>query len=248
MAGATVLLRVQDPAYRCLLERTLTRRMYHAICSDLDDTLLAQVVHHEPEVLLLDDRELVACVPLRQRFRRLSIIGVGDRPDPGRAIFALDQGADDYVAAPFAPAELAARIEALLRRYQQMESKEKADDAVLWSEDGYVVLDGVASRLLVGGQPVHVTPIEWALLHCLMAHAGRVLTHRTVLQQVWGQAYGSEASYVRVYIRHLRTKVEHDPTHPQYILTEPGVGYLFAAARSTGTGVAVAAKAEGGAR
>lgn len=224
MVGATIMLWERNPKVRSGLADALTERGYHIVQARLDEIILSQVELYEPDVLFLDDLSL--CAQIRQRWRYLPIFLVEAKRDHQHVVQALDQGADDYVTTPFALGELTARIRALLRRTQQKRSVER-DGGMLSSRDGYLVLDVTAHQVLVGGQAIHLTHTEFALLQFLMSHADRVLTHRFLLQRCWGTAYGTESSYVRIYVNHLRNKIEPDPSHPRYLLTELGVGYVF---------------------
>jgi len=224
MVDATIMLWERDLAIRKRLADALNEQGYHMVRADLEESLFSQVELYEPDVLFLDDPSL--CSQIRQRWRHLPMLLRGTKKDPQRIVQALDQGADDYVAAPFALGELAARIRALLRRSQQAMPEER-EEGVLSSRDGTLVLDVAAHQVLVRGQTIHLTQIEFGLLQLLMRNTGRVLTHRFLLQRCWGEAYGTESGYVRLYVNHLRNKIEPDPSHPCYLLTETGVGYVF---------------------
>jgi two-component system, OmpR family, KDP operon response regulator KdpE len=138
----------------------------------------------------------------------------------------LDAGADDYVTKPFSTTELQARARALLRRAQ---GRGAAGESRI--EIGGLVLDLAARSLTSDGNPVHLTPIEWDLLREMMVNAGRTLTHHHLFNQVWrGRQFGNAQQYLRVYVAHLRRKIEADSIRPRYIHTEPGVGYRFATA------------------
>ena len=140
--------------------------------------------------------------------------------DPARRVEALDAGADDFLGKPFRLAELEARLRALARR------PELRSSAV--TVHGAVTVDRMARTVTVGDRPVHLTPIEWALLTTLVAHADRPLTHRQLFAAVWpGRAYGDAQAYLRVHVAHLRRKLEADPVRPQHLRTEAGVGYRF---------------------
>jgi two-component system KDP operon response regulator KdpE len=138
---------------------------------------------------------------------------------------ALNLGADDYLTKPFGVAELLARVQAALRRSHWTPPQAQAGRLV----QGHVVVDLDRHEVSVRGSPVVLTPTEFSLLAYLMANAGKVLAHQTILQHVWGPEYGQEAEYLRVYIGRLRQKIESDPASPRYLLTERGIGYTFQA-------------------
>jgi two-component system KDP operon response regulator KdpE len=132
---------------------------------------------------------------------------------------ALDAGADDYVTKPFGTDELLARLRAVLRRSNEAGGSPRIE--VL----GGVVIDLHDRRVTVGGEDIHLTPIEFDLLRVLAHHRGRLVTHRQLLQEVWGPEYHDETHYLRVHIAHIRAKLEPDPSRPRGLVTEPGVGY-----------------------
>jgi two-component system KDP operon response regulator KdpE len=134
----------------------------------------------------------------------------------------LDLGADDYITKPFSMPELAARVRAALRRYQR-----PLTETELIRIDDRLMLDQARRRIVVDGRRVELSPLEYRILSCLLDNADRVLTHRSLLAQVWGWEYMDETNYLKVYIHHLRQKIEKDPQKPRYILTERGLGYRF---------------------
>ena len=140
-------------------------------------------------------------------------------------VAALDLGADDFITKPFGVEELMARVRAVLRRARPVEPPASTGAIRI----GEVVVDPAVHSVVVRGQPIKLTPTEFELLRYLMHNAGKALTHRMILQSVWGPEYGDEAEYLRVYIRRLRQKIEVDPLNPQYLLTEHGIGYRFTA-------------------
>ena len=141
--------------------------------------------------------------------------------DEAEKIAALDAGADDYVTKPFAIGELLARLRAVLRRAGG------SGDPVL--QIGALMVDLERSLVTVDGKPVHLTPHEFRLLRLLAQNEGKLLTHRMILREVWGPAYGDESNYLHVYVSQLRRKLEPDPARPRYLLTEPGAGYRLVA-------------------
>jgi two-component system KDP operon response regulator KdpE len=137
-------------------------------------------------------------------------------------IDALDAGADDYLTKPFSVGELRARVRALLRRRSR-----NAESASPIVEFGQVLVDFSRRLVTRNGEAVHLTPIEYRLLTVLAGHPGKVLTQRNLLREIWGPSYIESSHYLRVYVGHLRQKLEEDPTQPQHFLTETGVGYRF---------------------
>jgi two-component system KDP operon response regulator KdpE len=147
------------------------------------------------------------------------------RQDEQDRIRGLDLGADDYIAKPFSPRELLSRIRALLRRTLMPAPSRKTEIVV----DPDLKIDFTRREVMVHGEKVTLRPTEYRLLYHLVSNAGRLLTHETLLSKVWGREYRDEAHYLRLYITYLRQKLEKDPAHPKYILTERGIGYRFKA-------------------
>jgi two-component system KDP operon response regulator KdpE len=190
---------------------------------------LAEAKSLRPELLFVDlglpDGDGVDLIVAVRAWSRLPIIVVSARSQEEQKVRALDAGADDYVEKPFRIAELLARVRASMRRHS-------ADAAA--SADGIVVLgdveiDRVARIVRKAGREVHLTPIEFRLLGVLAVNAGRVLTHRQLLREVWGPERVEHNHYLRVFMGALRHKLEDDPAQPRLLLTETGVGYRLAA-------------------
>ena len=146
----------------------------------------------------------------------------GQEPDK---IAALDAGADDYIAKPFGVGELLARLRVSLRHAER--TVREAGEPVFSAGD--LEVNPGERRVLVGGKEIHLTPIEYRLLATMVKHAGKVLTHRQLLREVWGPPYADQAHYLHVYMAQLRRKIETDPARPRHLLTEPGIGYRLAA-------------------
>ena len=180
----------------------------------------------KPDLLVLDlglpDGNGIDLIRDLRGWSDVPVLVLSARTQENDKIDALDAGADDDLTTPFGVGELQARVRALLRR--RLRSGDTASPLV---EFGAVRVD--LSRRVVerGGQAVHLTPIEYRLLCALLAHPGKVLTQRTLLRDVWGPSYVESSHYLRVYVGHLRQKLEDDPTQPRHFLTETGVGYRF---------------------
>jgi two-component system KDP operon response regulator KdpE len=153
-----------------------------------------------------------------REWTQIPIIVVSVREGEGEKIAALDAGADDYLTKPFGVGELMARMRAALRRVSS------PDHETVYKTDRLVV-DFARREVVVGGQPVSLTPTEYDILRILIQHAGKVLTHHQLIRFVWGSNFDIEPHLLRVNISNLRRKIEADPARPRYILTEPGVGY-----------------------
>ena len=187
---------------------------------------LIEAGSRKPDLLVLDlglpDGNGVDLIRDLRGWSDVPILILSARSQENDKIDALDAGADDYLTKPFAVGELRARVRALLRR--RYRNSEAATPVV---EFGDVAVD--LSRRLVsrGGETVHLTPLEYRLLATLLGHPGRVLTQRNLLREIWGPSYVESSHYLRVYVGHLRQKLEDDPTQPKHFLTETGVGYRF---------------------
>jgi two-component system, OmpR family, KDP operon response regulator KdpE len=175
------------------------------------------------DLVLPDGDGVGVCRSIRE-WSEMPIIVLSAVGEETEKIRALDAGADDYVTKPFAPGELVARLNRALRR----SAATAAGDEPVLSADG-LVLDLAAHRVSVEDREVHLTPKEFDLLRVLMQGRGRLLTHRTLLGEVWGPGYENDTRVLRVHLANLRRKIEPQPGRPRYIVTDPGVGYRFAA-------------------
>jgi two-component system KDP operon response regulator KdpE len=153
------------------------------------------------------------------------IIVLSARDQEQQKIAALDHGADDYLTKPFSTGELMARIRAALRHAARITAQEAGESVY---QNGDLKIDLATRRIFVGENEVHLTPIEFKLLATLVQSAGKVLTHRQLLKEVWGPHQVEETHYLRVFMANLRRKIEGDPAQPRYLLTEQGVGYRLA--------------------
>jgi len=186
---------------------------------------LAEAGTRKPDLLVLDlglpDGDGLALIRDVRGWSAVPIIVLSARVDESDKIAALDAGADDYLTKPFGVGELLARVRANLRR-PRTAAGEAAEPVFRFGE---VEIDRAARLVRRAGAEVHLTPIEYRLLSVLASHAGRVLTHRQLLREVWGPSHSGQSHYLRVYMGHLRHKLEADPAQPRHLLTETAVGY-----------------------
>ena len=217
-----VLIVEDEPAIRRLLRAMLEANDYRALdaatAADAEWTLR----HHRPDLVLLDlGLPDVDGLQLLSQIRKLSpvpIVVLSSRGDEAAKVTALDSGADDYVTKPFGAEELMARIRAGLRHRLQQQGAERTFSS------GDLSVDLVRRLVRRGGEDVKLSPKEYDILEQLVIHAGKVLTHKHLLREVWRDE-SVDPQYLRVYVRQLRQKVEDDPSTPRHVLTEPGVGY-----------------------
>ncbi len=190
---------------------------------------LAAVGTRQPDLLVLDlglpDGDGVSLIRDVRGWSQVPIIVLSARTDEADKIAALDAGADDYLTKPFGTGELLARVRANLRRPRAASGNgdEPAAEAVF--RFGDIELDRAARIVRRAGAEVHLTPTEYRLLSVLVANAGRVLTQRQLLREVWGPSHTDQSHYLRIYMGHLRQKLEADPAQPKHLLTETAVGY-----------------------
>jgi two-component system, OmpR family, KDP operon response regulator KdpE len=224
MNDTTLLLVDDEPQIRRVLQTTLFDAGYGVILAKNGQEGIDTVVREHPDLVLLDINlpdmsGFDACRLIRLSFAG-PILMLSVRNSVRDKIDALDAGADDYIVKPFAMAELLARVRAALRR-------SSAEQPLPKIETSELTVDFEMRMVTVRGNSVHLTPKEFDVLRLLVTQEGRPVTHRKILQTVWGPEYAEETEPVRVVIRQLRKKIEKHPAHPRYILTEPWVGYMF---------------------
>jgi two-component system KDP operon response regulator KdpE len=195
---------------------------YAVEAAETKEQALAALAARPPDALVLDlvlpDGQGVEVCEEVRRWSRLPILVLSAVGDEREKVRALDAGADDYVTKPFGTDELLARLRAVLRR--SVETGGGPEIRI-----GELLIDLAARRVTRGGEEVHLTPIEFDLVRVLAQHRGRLVTHRHLLREVWGPEYTTETHYLRVHVAHIRSKLERDPSRPEYVITEPGVGY-----------------------
>jgi two-component system KDP operon response regulator KdpE len=224
MANAyTVLVIDDEPPILRFLRTSLRAAGYQVVTAENADTALSALVVEKPDVVILDlglpDRSGFEVISEIRKSSSVPIIVLSARDDERSKVQALDLGADDYIGKPFGMAELMARIRAALRHRFQ------AQGELPIFVSGDLSVDLVRRRVTRAGEEIKLSPKEFELLRHLVSHAGKVLTHRHLLREVWGPAHSDEVQYLRVFIRGLRQKLEPNPTRPTHILTELGVGY-----------------------
>lgn len=228
--GQRILVAEDEAPLRDFVSRNLRARGY--IVSEAGNGLeaLALWERENPHLVVLDIMMprmdgLEVCRRIRER-SNAPIIALTALDAEADKVAALDLGADDYLTKPFGVEELLARVRAAMRRSQWQ--SEQPEPGAQWF--GSLMIDLEARAVRRDDVEIRLTPTEFALLAQLVTHAGKVLTHRQLLQRVWGPEYGDEAEYLRVYVQRLRRKIESEPASPRHLLTEPGVGYRFSPA------------------
>jgi two-component system, OmpR family, KDP operon response regulator KdpE len=230
-AGQLVLVVDDEPPITRALSAALTARGYRTVLAATGQEALDKTALQDPAAVILDlglpDLDGLEVLGRIREWSEVPVIVLTAEGAEDRKVRALDDGADDYVTKPFSTPELLARLRVALRHRQRRAAAAGAGDGGL-DEAVFDVGDlriDVAHRVVeVGGRTVELTPKEFAFLALLARHAGKVLTHRMILQEVWGPEYGTESEYLRVYASQLRKKLAEDPQRPR-LVTEPGVGY-----------------------
>jgi two-component system KDP operon response regulator KdpE len=220
-----ILVVEDDPHLRAFLGTCLSGQNWRVLTADTATEGLASARSEKPDLVLLDlglpDLDGVEVVRRLRKRGDLPIIILSARNHERDITQALDAGADDYLTKLFSTAELTARIRALLRRAAPRPGGALREVFAV----GELRVDLARRQVFIAEREIHLTPLEYRLLTVLIAHAGRVVTHRQLLSEVWGPAQIEHSHYVRIYMGQLRHKLEADPAQPRYLLTEAGVGY-----------------------
>jgi len=223
----TILIVDDEPRIRDFVRLNLELEHYSVIEAGNGVEAVDHLREFLPDLVVLDvmmpEMDGFAALKAIREVSNVPVIMLTVRQDEQDRIRGLDLGADDYIAKPFNPRELLSRIRALLRRSFMPPPARKTEIVV----DGDLKIDFSRREVMVRGKKVVLRPTEYRLLYHLVNNAGHLLTHETLLSKVWGREYRDEAHYLRLYITYLRQKLEQDPSHPRYILTERGVGYRF---------------------
>jgi len=218
-----VLVIEDESPVRSFLRTALETHDYRVAEAESGREGLSQATGRQPDVVLLDlglpDQDGLDVLRRLREWSRTPVIVISARGMEHDKVAALDAGADDYLTKPFNTGELLARIRVALRHAAAAPGGEPR------FESGDLVVDLARRTVMIKGAEVHLTPTEFKLLATLVRHAGRVLTHKHLLHEVWGAHTATQVSALRVYMNQLRHKIEAEPAHPRYVITEPGVGY-----------------------
>lgn len=221
----SILLIEDEPQMRRFLRVTLQAHGYRLIEASSGQEGLIEGTTRNPDVILLDlGLPDMDGIEIARRFREWSevpIIIISAREQEEDKVKALDAGADDYLTKPFGAGELLARIRVALR-HKAMQSAGQKDPIFIVDE---LKVDLASRQVFIKGEEIHLTPIEYRLLSVLIKYAGRVVTHRQLLKEVWGPVYTDQQQYLHVYMAQLRKKIESDPARPRLLINEPAVGY-----------------------
>lgn len=219
---STVLVIDDEVQIRRLLRVTLEANGYRVFDAGTGQEGIEEAAQRHPDIVLLDlglpDIDGVTVVKRLREWSKVPVVVLSVRDRDEDKVAALDNGADDYVTKPFSTGELLARL-----RVAQRHSQPSADSAVFRS--GHLEIDLVARVVKMRGKEVKLTATEYSLLRFFVRHAGKVLTHGQILREVWGPNQLQQTHYLRVYVAHLREKLEPNPARPELLITEPGVGY-----------------------
>jgi len=221
----TILVVDDEPQILRVMRASLPARGYEVRTASSGAEAIDEIRKQPPDLMILDlmmpgISGLEVCRQVRA-FSNLPIIVLSAKGSESDKVAALDLGADDYVTKPFGMDELMARVRAVLRRLSD------ADPQTGEISVGDVVINSDERRVIIAGREIKLTPKEFDLFKYLVSNAGKVVTHRALFQAVWGGQAGEPAEYLRVFINQLRRKIEPDPQHPRYIVTDPWVGYRF---------------------
>jgi two-component system KDP operon response regulator KdpE len=229
MPDPVVVLIEDESQIRRFLRAALAGQGYRLFEAATGADGIVEVASRQPDVVIVDlglpDMDGLEVIRRLREWSEVPVIVLSARGGERDKVSALDAGADDYVSKPFGVGELLARLRVALRHAAG--ASHEGDEPAF--KVGDLQVDLLRRHVSVGGREVRLTPVEYRLLATLVRHAGKVITHRQLLREVWGPGHEEQAHYVRVYMAHLRHKLETAPARPRYLLSEPGVGYRLAA-------------------
>jgi two-component system KDP operon response regulator KdpE len=223
--NAVALVVDDEVQIRRLLRLVLEAENYKVYEAETGQQALMEIATHKADIVLLDlglpDLDGLAVLKRLREWSEVPVIVLTVRDDVQEKVTALDAGADDYITKPFSTPELLARLRAAQR-------KTRPEEEMSVFQNGDLIVDLAARVVTRGGHEIKLTATEYALLRLFVKHPGRVLTHRYILREIWGPKSEEHRQYLRVYVTHLRQKIEPDPSRPALISTQPGIGYRFA--------------------
>jgi len=228
-----ILVVDDEPAFVRMVSNTLSHNGYEVLTAGDGQEALRLLFAHNPDLVLLDVMMprmdgWQTCSRIREVSDIPIVIVTGEKKSESDIVFGLDYGADGYLIKPVGNKELLARVKAMLRR---AELPPRQGIKKTTYGDGFLFVDVAERKIIINGERVRLTPTEFKLFALLLENAGRILTHKQLLEKVWGWEYIDDIDHVRIYVWHLRQKIEPDPTRPRYIITEPRVGYCFQKSR-----------------
>jgi len=224
-----ILVVDDEPAFVRLISYALSHNGYEVLTAGDGQEALRLLFTHNPDLVLLDVMMprmdgWQTCSRIREVSDVPIVIITGEQKSEADIVCGLDYGADGYLVKPVGNKELVARVKAMIRR---AESPPRQGTGKTTYSDDFLTVDVAERKVIVNGERVRLTPTEFKLFAILLENAGRILTHKQLLERVWGWEYADDIDHIRIYVWHLRQKIEPDPTKPGYIVTEPGVGYCF---------------------
>lgn len=225
-----ILIADDEKSIRSFLKVSLETQGYKCIEADCGTNTLMLAASHNPDILILDlglpDIDGVEVIKKLRAISRIPIIIVSARGHDREKVEALDAGADDYLTKPFSVSELLARLRVILRRQSTADVSEA--QGKMQFKNGQLIVDEGKRRVWLCDEEIHLTPNEYKVLALLIKHQGKVLTHRFIIENIWGGMISEDTQSLRVCMGNLRRKLKEDPAQPRYIITEIGVGYRFA--------------------
>ena len=229
MEDKRTILIVEDDKYIInFISMSLKKENYRYYAAKSVEEAVSLFYANQPELIILDlglpDGDGIEVIERVREKSQIPIIVVSARQEEQEKIRALDMGADDYVTKPFYMGELMARVRVAMRKHAQAPGNPVKDDLFICD---YLKVDNEKRKVYIDGEEIHLTPIEFRILNLLIANRGKVLTHHYIMDEIWGGTDGVEPGNLRVFMAGLRRKIEKEPAHPRFILTEVGVGYRF---------------------